>query len=186
MTTQSHAATAARGGATKVGPIAGIAFVVLFVVGFLMLETPDADASDAKWSSFWQDSGHRTNAVIASILTCLAAVAFLWLAGALRRRLGAAVGADAAYAGGIAYGAVVLMAGFGRGIIGVGHNLADVPIPKDVDLLKFADGLYYGVVFLALPYAIAASSSRCSSHREGPPCCRGGSGSSAWLSASWR
>src|SRR4051795_4242571 len=78
MTTQSYdsAGNSAGGGATKVGPIAGIVAVVLFLLGFMLVSTPAGDDPDAKWISYWQDSGHRTSAIIASIATCLAAVGF--------------------------------------------------------------------------------------------------------------
>ncbi|MDX6286935.1 MAG: hypothetical protein QOG53_2420 [Frankiales bacterium] len=153
MTTQ---VTAVDSGASKIGPIAGIVFVILFVLSFFLYHTPDSKASDAKWLSWWQDSGHRHQAFIASLAMALAAVAFLWLAGALRRRLGAALGADASYGGGVAVGVICLIAAVGAGSVAVAHDLADVPIPKDVDLLRYADGGYYGFIFLALPFAAAA------------------------------
>jgi hypothetical protein len=158
MTTHGPATvTGGAGAAPKIGSIAGIAFVVLFLLGFLLVSTPEADASDAKWLAYWQDSGHRTAGILASLAVLLSAVGFLWLVGAIRRRLPVdAVGADAAYAGGIAYGAVLLMAGFGRGVIPVGKSLVVVPIPQNADLLRLADGMYFGVIFLVLPYAIAA------------------------------
>jgi hypothetical protein len=138
-----------------VGPISGIFFVALFVVSFLSLDTPDGDASDGAWRDYWEDSGNRTQGIVASITMCLAAVCFLWLVAALRRRLADAVGTDAAYASGVAAGALMFIASLGAGLIPIGYQLADVKLPDNPDVIRMVDGLYYGTVFLPLPYALA-------------------------------
>lgn len=149
--------TAAPGRAGSIGLYSGFAFVVLFIAGFVSLGTPEADATDAVWLAHWQDSGNRTKGCIAAIAVALAAVAFMWFLGALRRRLPAGVlGADAAFAAGIAYGTLLLVASLGAGLIPVGYNIADVPVPVDVDLIRLVDGLFFGTMFVPLPIAAAA------------------------------
>lgn len=138
-----------------VGPISGIFFVALFVVSFLLQNTPDGNASNRTWTSYWEDGGNRTQGITAAIAMMLAAICFLWLVAALRRRLVGAVGADAAYASGIAAGALMFVAGLGAGLIPLGYQLADVPIPDDPDVIRMVDGIYYGTIFLPLPYALA-------------------------------
>jgi hypothetical protein len=139
-----------------VGPISGVFFVALFVVSFLSLDTPDGDASDGAWRDYWEDSGNRAQGIVASITMCLAAICFLWLVAALRRRLADAVGTDAAYAGGVAAGALMFLASIGAGLIPIGYALADVKLPDDPDVIRMVDGIYYGTIFLPLPYALAA------------------------------
>ena len=138
-----------------VGPLSGIFFVALFLTSFMTMSTPDGDASDREWTSYWEDSGNRVQGITASITMMLAAVAFLWLVAALRRRVAGAVGTDAFYAAGVAAGGLMLLAGLGAGLIPLGYELADTPIPDDADVLRIVDGLYFGTVFLPLPYALA-------------------------------
>src|SRR6266852_3713116 len=80
----------ARGGRPSVGTVAsgpglrrlgswmGIAFVVLFVAGFLLFNTPNKGTDTAKWANWWNDSGNRTTAVIAVYLIVLGLIAFVW------------------------------------------------------------------------------------------------------------
>ena len=153
--TSSTVAPATRGGSSKIGLIAGIGFVVLFVVSFMVFSTEDGDAPDQKWIDFWKDSDNRVEGWCASLTMLLAAMLFLWFVGALRRRLANRVGTDAAYASGIVYAALLFIAGFAAGVVPIGYDLGDVVIPTNPDVIRLIDGLYYGVIFLAVPYAIA-------------------------------
>ncbi len=138
-----------------VGPLSGIFFVALFLISFMTMSTPDGDASDREWTSYWDDGGNRTQGITASISMMLAAVAFLWLVAALRRRVAGAVGTDAFFASGVAAGALMFLAGLGAGLVPLGYELADTPIPDDADVLRIVDGLYFGTILLPLPYALA-------------------------------
>jgi hypothetical protein len=146
-----------RGGASlsRVGPVSGVVFVASFLLSFMTMSTPNGDASDREWTSHWEDSGNRTQGIIAAFAMLLAAVMFLWLVAALRRRLAGAVGTDAFYAAGIAAGTLMFVSSLGAGLVPLGYELADTPIPEDADLLRLVDGLYFATVFLPLPYAFA-------------------------------
>jgi hypothetical protein len=67
----------------------GIAFVVLFVAGFLMFPTPGMSShrvsNVAKWSAWWTHSNHRVLAIVAAYLMVLGALAFVWFATSLPR-----------------------------------------------------------------------------------------------------
>jgi hypothetical protein len=69
----------------------GIAFVVLFVAGFLMFATPNTTSNRAsnvaKWDTWWTVSSHRTTAIIGAYLMVLGALAFVWFASSLQQRL---------------------------------------------------------------------------------------------------
>src|ERR1700736_790550 len=73
----------------RLGAWMGIAFVVLFVIGFIVFPTPSSNkAKDtAKWQAWWNDSGHRTAAIIGAYLMVLGVLAFVWFAWSLRLRL---------------------------------------------------------------------------------------------------
>ena len=153
--TSSAPAPAQRGVSVKIGLISGIAFVVLFLVSFMTFGTEDGDAADQKWIDFWKSSDNRVEGWVASLTMLFAAMFFLWFLGALRRRIGNRVGSDASYASGIVYAALLFIAGFAAGLVPVGYDLADVTIPTNPDVIRLIDGMYYGVLFLAVPFAIA-------------------------------
>jgi len=75
--------------AGRLGAWMGIAFVVLFVAGFIVFPTPNGSKAQdtAKWADWWNDSGHRVAAVIDAYLVVLGVLAFVWFAWTLRRRL---------------------------------------------------------------------------------------------------
>ena len=74
------------------GPIAGIVFVVLFVVGFSLFDAPSGDDSVSKITSFYNDSGDRAQLIISSYLLILSGVFFIWFLATLRNTLTAAEG----------------------------------------------------------------------------------------------
>ena len=72
--------------------VAGIAFVVMFIAGILVLDAPGHDDSDASLNAFYSQSSNRLRVVIAGYLWAGAGLAFLWFLGHLRSRLSAAEG----------------------------------------------------------------------------------------------
>jgi hypothetical protein len=74
------------------GPLAGIVFVVLFVVGLSLNNIPSADDSAAKITSFYNDSGDRAQLIISSYLLWLAGLFFFWFIAGLRAKLMAVEG----------------------------------------------------------------------------------------------
>jgi hypothetical protein len=78
--------------------LSGIAFAVLFVVGFLLSggDTPDYSAPDQEWTK-WADDNESNNQV-SVILSLLAGVAFLLFAGIIRSVLGAAEATERGFA----------------------------------------------------------------------------------------
>jgi hypothetical protein len=66
--------------------LGGVAYVVLFVVGSIVLfgGTPDSGAPPAKVVAYYSDSGHRDRVSLGWALIGLGLFAFLWFLGALR------------------------------------------------------------------------------------------------------
>jgi hypothetical protein len=100
----------------RLGPLAGIVAVALFVLGLVLLETgtstPGDDATPAEYLAYYQndDSG----ILWAGVVFQLGAAFFLWFLGVLRSRLMAAEGPLArltgtAFAGGIAAATCALL-----------------------------------------------------------------------------
>ena len=73
-------------GLARYAPLAGLAFVVLTVVAFLIVgDTPDTDATTAKVVAFWHSN--KDEGFISSIIGALAGLALAWFAGSLRAHL---------------------------------------------------------------------------------------------------
>ncbi len=66
-----------RGTWARWEPLSGIAFVILFVVGFLMNNPPGDDASDAEWHNYFADRGNRITTTISAFLLVFAGLALL-------------------------------------------------------------------------------------------------------------
>jgi hypothetical protein len=69
------------------GALGGIAYVVLFIVGTILLYSgaPDSDSPPAKIIAYYSDSGHRDRISIGWIVGGLGVFFFLWFLSALRR-----------------------------------------------------------------------------------------------------
>jgi hypothetical protein len=76
--------------------LGGIAYVVLFVIGTILLYdgTPDSSSSPAKIIAYYSDSGHRDKISIGWIVGGLGVFFFLWFLSALRRAVRGLEGED--------------------------------------------------------------------------------------------
>ncbi len=94
------------------GPIAGIVFAVLFVVGIAMTvgNLPQGDDSAQEISNFYNDSGDRLQLIAGGYLMILAGVFFFWFLASLRTRLIAAEGEPSRLTP-IAYGSGLVFTG---------------------------------------------------------------------------
>jgi hypothetical protein len=75
----------------RIGPWMGIAFVVLFVAGFIVFSGPNTTSNTtsntAKWDAWWNVSNHRTLAVVGAYLMVVGVLAFVWFACSVQQRL---------------------------------------------------------------------------------------------------
>lgn len=71
-------------------PWAGIGFAVLYFIGMAVLpNTPDSDAPDSKWTSFFASSGHRAAMVVSGFVLVFAALCLASFITGLWRRAAA-------------------------------------------------------------------------------------------------
>ena len=70
--------------------LAGVAYVVLFVVGVILIYNgaPDSSSAPAKVIAYYSDSGHRDRVNIGWVLAGLGVFFFLWFLSALRQASG--------------------------------------------------------------------------------------------------
>jgi hypothetical protein len=158
-------ATQSSRGLGRVGAWMGIAFVVLFTVGFLVFPTPDNDKHTAEWIRWWTDSGHRAGAIIATYLMVLGALAFVWFASSLRDRLGEGSGLMLTF--GSIFAAMALVSAMVRATIPGAKVFGDVPVPVGdfarqfnqigMGLLLVAGALAAGLFTVLASYAASRS-----------------------------
>jgi hypothetical protein len=135
-------------GPTRVGPLMGIVFVVLFVVGFIVLPTPGGDSDDIdKWARWWTDSGHRVAAVIGAYLMVLGLLAFVWFMWSLSQRLRAASGMMITF--GSLFAGMALVSALVRASIAGGKVFGDTPVPAGGDLAAQLDNVGLGLLLVA-------------------------------------
>lgn len=96
--------------------LGGIAYVVLFVLGTLLMYSgqPDTDEAPAKLIAYYGDSGHRDKIFVGWILVVLSIFFLIWFVAVLRdwlqRYAGNSVLPTVALVGGAAYAACTLVA----------------------------------------------------------------------------
>ncbi len=141
---------------SRLAPWAGIAFAVLFVAGFFIHGvTPEGDEVD-EWQTYWDDSGHRTQAIIGAYLMIAGLFAFLWFARDLLGRVGGsqllssiAQGASTLFVGILLIGVLIATA------IAGSVEFGDAPVPEGADLAIQLDQLAFGL--LLLPGCLSAA-----------------------------
>lgn len=145
---------------TRLAPWAGIVFAVLFVAGFLIHGvTPDNDDT-AKWQSYWDDSGNRTQAIVGMYLMVASVFAFLWFSRSLLVRLasqdeGSQPLASIAQAASTLFAGAVLVAVVTATSIAGSVEFGDAPVPESADLSIQLDQLAFGI--LLIPGCLSAA-----------------------------
>jgi len=78
----------------RYGAASGIAFLALFLVGFLVFvvpNSPNADASAQDWANYYTD--HRDRIQVGTLVVGVGLFFFVWFLGSLRSAIAAAEGA---------------------------------------------------------------------------------------------
>jgi hypothetical protein len=148
-------------------PIAGIAFVVLMVVGSILVgDVPAPDAPAQEIAGYLADSGNHTRNIVGAYLWVIGAPVFLWFLVHLRNRLRSAEGATGSlsslvFGAGVAFAAVWTVSAAAFVALPFAIELRDAPI-SDPDLVRLlpATGrllLLHGAGFAGLLVVLAAS-----------------------------
>lgn len=156
--------------------VAGIAFVVLFVVGVILnfTNTPETKSSETsaavaqKWVSYLSSSGHRTSLLVSGYLLILAGLAFVWFTIGLRAWLApdASIGRLFSSLGVLGAGAMAAAAMAGTAVAG-GVAFGNEPVPQSGDTIRIVMGMTYpflvvvfGLTSALLIVAIAVTAKR--------------------------
>jgi hypothetical protein len=154
--------------ATKRGAnVAGIVFVVVYVVGVLMaLDAPDVGGlssaqADQKILTYLSTTNHRVEHVVGAYLLVVAAVAFVWFCLGLRARFEALAPGDAT-AGRLvaalsAVGATLMIAaGMTSAVVAGDVSGGGNPLPVDGDAARVVMSPTYPLLFVAFALIAAA------------------------------
>jgi hypothetical protein len=144
----------------RLSPLAGVAAVVLWIVGLASTKTPDTSSgkTDAQILSVYQHDANRI--LVASWLFMLGCVFFLWFAGTLRGRMAEAEGERHTFTG-IAYGCAIGAAVFGIGTmagpVAVAINKNDVSAATAGALTHVTDMFFVGAEMTLIGLFTAAA-----------------------------
>lgn len=151
--------------------LTGIAFAVCFTAGMLLgRDTPDYDAADAEWTSWFDDGGNRAQQMGSAALLAIASLAFVVFLTGLCHRL-RATRADnegptqVAWGSGLLFAGCSALAGVALNAMAVAVELGDVPIPapdvlRAMEQLGFGMGLFAAPLFAALAVAAVSLAAR--------------------------
>jgi len=107
----------------RLAPLTGLVFSVMLVVTFFMTgDSPNADASTAKWVRYY--SNHDDREIAVSLVAAFAVLFFVWFNGYLRARLRAVEGSPGRLSN-TAFGGAILFAMSGLLFIGLDFTAAD-------------------------------------------------------------
>jgi hypothetical protein len=144
----------------RLSPLAGVAAVVLWIVGLALTKTPDTSShkTDAQILSVYQHNANRI--LLASWLFMLGCVCFVWFAGMLRSRMAEAEGGRTTFTA-IAFGAAIGAAAFGiaqmGGPVAVAINKNDVSAATAGALTHTVDLFFVGIEMALIAMFAAAA-----------------------------
>ena len=147
--------------ASRWGAVAGIAFVVFFVLRFVLLNTPDSDAPVEEWTETFQDSGDRMLSILGGYAMLLAGLAFLYFIWSLRSRFrleeGASEGLSGlAFASGVVFVAMMFASGAAMSTVAASVEFGDNPVP-DGEFARQLENLGFGLLLLYGMWAAGVS-----------------------------
>ena len=132
-------------------PLTGVAFVLLWIIAFIIDSGDDSGDTDAQIIAHWADTGNRDTQIAVFFLILAASLAFVWFLGGLRHRIQQAEGGPGLLTGlvfGAGLVAVTLWTVAGSMFASIAFTLSDSDEFKlDANLSRFVDSLGYGVWF---------------------------------------
>jgi hypothetical protein len=148
-------------------PLAGIAFVVLMVVGSMLIsDVPSPDAPAQEIAGYLADGGNHTRNIVGAYLWVIGALAFLWFLVRLRNDVRSAEGAAASlsslvFGAGVAFAAVWMVSAGVLAAVPYVIEVRDAPI-SDPDLVRVLPAagrllLLHGAGFSGLLVVLATS-----------------------------
>jgi hypothetical protein len=144
--------------AALLSALPGVLFVVTFVVGFMLTNTPNSDASDKEWHDYFADRGHQVGLLVSGFLLAIAGVLLLSFLTALWRRVNAAespANRDPLALGAAAMaGALVAAGGVINTVIPGAIIFQSLHVPS-ADVLRLVDNMGFPIMMVGGMFATA-------------------------------
>jgi hypothetical protein len=143
---------------------AGIAFVVLFVVGVLVMfgnsptvKKHDSDAvTAAKYVAKLSDSGARHGLLIGAYLLLLSALAFVWFTRGLGQLMSSLAGTRLVDGLGVLGAAAIAAGAITSATFAGAVTFGDEQVPKDGDVIRALMDMSFPFLFVAFGLTVAA------------------------------
>jgi hypothetical protein len=135
--------TRSDAGIARWGALGGVAYVVLFVIGVILLfgGAPDSGSSPAKLIAYYSVGSHRTRMNIGWLLAGLAVFCFIWFLSALRRTVSRLEAGDGYLTGLVTIGGAVYA------------SLTLAALAVDDGIRTMSDDTYHHTVYPGLIHA---------------------------------
>jgi len=137
----------------RTAPLAGISFVVVYVVAWIVSRSPDSDDPAATIAAYYTQKSHRVLEVVSAYLFVAAALLFVCFVAGLRARLRPAEGGEAT-ATTVAFGSAVVFAGLlvagamSLAAVPAGMALGGIGAPDGGDVVNFMQSAGYGMILV--------------------------------------
>jgi hypothetical protein len=149
---------AERSSASRLEPLLGIAFAVLFFAAFFIQSPPNDNASDTSWVNYYASSGHRTTILVGGFLLVFAAMCMLGFLTMIWFRIAAAQPAGSLSPLPLAAAAVasacVAIGGVLGAVVAGAMIFGNLPEPSP-DILRFTGDAGFPVIGVAGMFATA-------------------------------
>ena len=144
---------------------AGIAFVVLFVVGVFVtfgnapdIKKHDSDAvTAAKFVAKLSDSGARHGILIGAYLLLLSALAFVWFTRGLGQLMSSLAGARLVGGLGVLGASAIVAGAITSATFAGAVTFGDEPVPKDGDVIRAVMDMSFPFLFVGFGLTVAAT-----------------------------
>src|SRR6266568_3310754 len=134
-------------------PFAGIAFVVLYIAGWIISRSPDSSDPVEKIGAYYADKGHRVMMIVAAYILLAAGLMFLWFLGGLRSRLAAVEGGSfplttVAFAAGVVFVALLIGGVFALGAVPGNISFGKAKGTPSGEVVNTVQSLGFGMILI--------------------------------------
>lgn len=166
---------------------AGIAFVVLFVVGVFVSfgNSPDIKSDDndavtaAKYVAKLSDSGARAGILVGAYMLVVAALLFVWFSRALTQLVASPAAGRLIGALGVLGAAAIAAGAMASAVMAGAVSFGTEPVPKDGDTIRVVMDLFFPFLFVV--FALTSAAIAAVVAVRGQPGLASGLRYSAWL-----
>jgi hypothetical protein len=139
--------------AVRTAPLAGVAFVVVYIAAWIISRSPDSDDPAATIAAYYSEKSNRVLEVVSAYLFVAAAILFVCFVAGLRRRLRPAEGGEAtatsvAYGGALVFAGLVVAGAMCIAAVPAGMALGGIRAPEGSDVINFVQSAGYGMILV--------------------------------------